>query len=152
MRLILLLLTLIALGAACSDDDDSQTTMSSATPTPTASASGDLKPPDSELPASGICAGPSAADPASVTFEAGLAAPRCLKVLPSTHLRFVNALDHAVQFELGSFSGTVQEGDEAVSELPVGQFLAPGVHTIMSTAYGDGMGMVGSGEVWLVNE
>jgi hypothetical protein len=134
--------------AACGDDDDSPADTSSATPA-TSSPNGNLKPPDSDTPAAGVCPGPSN-DEVTIEFQPGIPSPRCLKVLPGATLRIVNSTSEPVDFELGEFMGSLQPGDAATSGQPVGGFLAPGVHIIKSTAYGQDGQLGGSGEVWLV--
>jgi hypothetical protein len=74
------------------------------------------------------------------------------EVLPGATLRIVNSTSEPVDFELGEFMGSLQPGDAATSGQPVGGFLAPGVHIIKSTAYGQDGQRGGSGEVWLIEE
>ncbi|HVP04985.1 MAG TPA: hypothetical protein VMT90_04835 [Dehalococcoidia bacterium] len=149
LPMILTLAALLAIaGAACGDDDASPATPTSSAAETTPAAT-NLKPPDSELPAAGICAGAPASSPATVEFHVDVPAPRCQRVLPSTHIRLVNKIERTVDFQLGVFRGTLAPGADATSGLPAGEFLAPGVHGILSTAYGDGSSLVGSGELWL---
>lgn len=136
--------------AACGDDDDSPADTPSATPA-TSSPSGNLKPPDSDSPAAGVCPGPSSGE-VTIDFQSGIPSPRCVRVLPDATLRIVNSTAEAVDFELGAFAGTLQPSNAATSDQTVGDFLAPGVHVIMSTAYGQGAQFGGSGEVWLVED
>jgi DNA-binding CsgD family transcriptional regulator len=131
-------------GLTRSGDGDSSTTTS-----PTASVS-NLKPADSQSPAAGICARDPGNGQARIQFNVDVPAPRCQLVIATTYLHLVNNTEASVDFELGSFSGSLPPAGDAVSPLPAGQFLAPGVHVIRSTAYGGGSGtLVGSGEVWL---
>jgi hypothetical protein len=149
-----LLWSILLVAAACGDDDEDvepSPTPTAASPTQTGSPNGDLKPPDSDAPAAGVC--PDSSD-GEVTIElhADIPSPRCARVLPESTLRIVNSTGEPVDFELGVFTGSLQPGDAASSGQAVGDFLAPGVHVIQSTAYGPDGEMGGSGEIWLVKE
>ena len=104
-------------------------------------APGDLKPPDSDTPAAGVCGGPAAADVVTVEFQPDIPSPRCVRALPSQYLRIVNSTGRAVSVSLGSFQAQLGPGQEASSER-LGTFLAPGVHTIRSNAYSGGAGEI----------
>jgi hypothetical protein len=154
--LFVLAAALVVLGVACSDDDEVTPSNavtpsgSATTESPTTTPAWTIKPADSQTPASGVCGGPSTTDPATIEFNADVPAPRCLRVVPSAHLRLENQTDTTVDFKLGAFTGSVRPGEGATSELAAEDFLAPGVHVVQSTAYGGGSGAyAGSGEVWL---
>lgn len=136
---------ILLLALACSGNSDSDAPSQTEPPS---SESALLEPSDSELPAAGVCPGPSVAEPATIEFQPEIPYPRCLRILQSNHLRLVNQTDAAIHFEVGDFQGSLEAGDAAVSELTVGEFLAPGVHVIQSTAYARG----GSGEIWILTE
>src|SRR5512143_3902458 len=97
-----------------------------------------LKPADSDMPASGICAS-GEGDFVDTTLTAdGPPMPRCVKVTAAQRLRIINGTTAAVRITLGHFDVEIPAGGQAVLDEPVGEYLAPGVHL-----------MVNGPEVWL---
>jgi hypothetical protein len=107
-----------------------------------AGATATLIPPDSDMPASGICA-EFGGEWATVEIWPDMPSPRCLKVNPQQRLRVINRAEAAVQITLGEFTLELQPGTEDTLEMPFGDFLAPGVHHILASPYP-------GPELWLV--
>jgi hypothetical protein len=102
-----------------------------------------LTPPDSEQPAAGICS--AAAGPVAVIeVEVDVPAPRCQQVRREQRLKIVNNTDQSVLVRLGPFATRVPPHAEGTINQPFGRYLAPGVHRLAISAYGDG-----GAELWL---
>jgi hypothetical protein len=103
---------------------------------------GNLKPPDSDQPAAGIC-DPASGDVVTVNINADVPYPRCMKVLGNQRLQVVNATDATVQVQLAQFNVQLQPGQAQFFNASFGSYLAPGVHWLRTTG--------GSGpEIWLI--
>jgi hypothetical protein len=118
--------------AACGDDSDGGTTQ--------------LKQPDSQTPAAGICAEPPAGDVATITINVDAPSPRCSKITPEQRLRVVNNTAEPVQVELARFRVTVAPAEAQVLDAPAGDYLAPGVHVLQVSS------TAGGAEVWLTSQ
>jgi hypothetical protein len=101
-----------------------------------------LAPPDSEKPASGICA-EGQGDVVSVDVNPDVPSPRCVKVTSQQRIEVRNRTQSAVQLKLGFKRPQVEAGGTYRFEQPLGEFLLPGVHVLLAAPF--------SGpEVWLV--
>jgi hypothetical protein len=143
MRLITAALvgSLAIVSMACGDEEATLTPSDATTTLSAMPTKPPLKAADSELPAAGICGGPPSSGPATLEFRVDVPAPRCYRVIPTTYIRLVNQTQKTVDFELGAFRGSLEPGADDVSDLPAGEFLAMGVHSIDSTAP--------VGQIWL---
>jgi hypothetical protein len=61
--------------------------------------------------------------------------PRCLKIGPGQRVQVTNRTESAVQITLGDFDVSVSPGEGHLIELPVGIYLAPGVHLMGASPY-----------------
>lgn len=98
----------------------------------------DLKPPDSQTPAAGVCSqAPGGA--ADVTMNFDVPSPRCTEVTPDQILRVFNNTEEEITVSLADFSATIAPGGPAaVFDTPFGEYLQPGVHRInVSPLYGE---------------
>lgn len=105
-------------------------------------SSAPLAPSESATPAAGIC--PVATEAiATVTLGPGVPQPRCLVVSSEQRLRVVNGAEGAT-VRLGRITRVLAPGASTTFDVPLGDFLAPGVHTVGVSIYG------GSGpQLWL---
>ena len=96
-------------------------------------SSSQLKPPDSESPASGIC-GKREGDPVNIILGNGPdglpKAGRCLVVTPTQHIQLINQSDGLIDIKFGQYAINLPVGGQFLLDKPVGKFLAPGVHFI----------------------
>ena len=106
-----------------------------ARPTP-----GDVQAAQPGGPAAPVCGTDGAPDGvATVTIGPDVPQPRCLQVLPGQRLGFVNGTRAAgqpgetVTASLGGYRFRVAPGERVVLDLPVSNYLAPGVHVVGST-------------------
>lgn len=90
---------------------------------------GNLKPPDADQPAAGIC-DPNAGEVVTVSISTDGPSPRCVKVAGSQRLQVVNATAAAVQVQLAQFNVQLQPGQAQLLDAPSGSYLAPGVHRL----------------------
>jgi hypothetical protein len=90
---------------------------------------GNLKPPDADQPAAGIC-DPSAGEVVTVSISTDGPSPRCVKVIGSQRLQVVNATAAAVQVQLAQFNIQLQPEQAQLFDAPSGSYLAPGVHRL----------------------
>ncbi len=102
---------------------------------------GNLKPPDSDQPAAGIC-GPVSGDVVVVNISADEPSPRCVKVTSNQRLQVVNTTDGPVQVQLAHFNVQLQPSQALLFDAAFGSYLAPGVHWLRVTG-GNGP------EIWL---
>ena len=102
-------------------------------------------PADSDLPAAGICAGPSSSPVVHFDINPDVPGPRCSKVANNQTLEFTNKTAVPVEVQLGDFNETLDPGaTSTLFTLPVSSYLAPGVHDVHSSYF------QGSGpEIWL---
>ncbi|UCC76671.1 MAG: hypothetical protein JSW37_14385, partial [Anaerolineales bacterium] len=101
-----------------------------------------LAPPDSDEPASGVCA-EGQGDVVAVDINPDVPSPRCVKVTSQQRIEVHNRTQSAVELKLGFKRAQVEASGTYNFEQPVGEFLAPGVHVLLAAPF--------SGpEVWLV--
>jgi hypothetical protein len=114
------------------------------TATPPTTTSSALRPPDSESPAAGTCGAPTGAV-AEITINPDIPSPRCVRVRPDQSLRVVNASGQTVEISFAGRSATLADGASEAYPRPFGDYLAPGVHRVTASLYGES-----GAEVWLV--
>jgi hypothetical protein len=102
---------------------------------------GNLKPPDSDQPASGIC-DPAAGDIVTVNINVDVPSPRCVKVTAHQRLQVVNVTEGPVQVQLAQFDAQLQPEQAQLFDAPFESYLAPGVHWLHVTGGN-------SPEIWL---
>ena len=92
-----------------------------------------LKPPDSEMPAAGIC-GEAQGDPVSIVLGMGLdgipLAGRCVQIDPAQRIKLVNQSNGPVNFQFGEYHIDLPARNEIMLDKPAGQYLAQGVHSL----------------------
>ncbi len=106
-----------------------------------------LATPKSQEPAAGICAEPSSSQWALFTLTADIPDPRCAKVRPDQTLKITNNTDVAVRVTIAGREMEVTPGGEQDIPGAVGSYLAPGVHSLMTSLYGGG-----GPEVWVLSK
>jgi hypothetical protein len=101
-------------------------------------------PAESDTPAAGICADYEQPVVNVVISAEMMPDPRCIKVTPRQVLNLVNKAGVEVPLKLGFYELLLQPGEELLLNVPVGKYLAPGVHQLE-------LGVAGSApEIWLV--
>jgi hypothetical protein len=119
---------------------------SAATTTPTqatTTTASDLKPPDSQTPAAGVCA-PATGQAVEVVINPDVPSPRCTQVTADQRLQVRNNTDQQVSVSFADFSATLAPGASQLFDRAFGDYLQPGVHGVDVSLYG------GSGpEIWL---
>lgn len=93
---------------------------------------GNLKPPDGDQPAAGIC-DPASGDVVTVNINADVPYPRCMKVLGNQRLQVVNATNGPVQVQLAQFIVQLQPDQAQLFDASFASYLAPGVHWLHVT-------------------
>ncbi len=106
-------------------------------PVPTTSSRG-LKPPDSDSPASGICAESQGEIVEFTLTSDGPAMPRCAKVIGAQRIKLINATGAVVQVNLAHFNMSIPVDSSVLLDQRVDEYLAPGVH------------WVNGAEVWVI--
>ena len=139
--LVVFALTACGDGSETPGGEASPTPVATATATPTAIAQ---KPADADSPAAGICADVPAGDVVTVALNVDVPDPRCVKVIPLQRLRVVNNTGQAITVELGRFRVEMAPGGEQTLDASFGEYLAPGVHRVKTSA------PPGGPELWLV--
>jgi hypothetical protein len=91
--------------------------------------------PVSDLPAAGICLGPTEGEITGVTIYPDIPDPRCLKITGSQQLQVMNRTDSLLEINLGPYHAVVQPGETYQFKTPFGEFLAPGVHLVITSPY-----------------
>lgn len=86
--------------------------------------------PSSQQPAAGICAEP-AGSVARLTIYPDIPDPRCSRVTPGHYLEVVNATEEPIQVSIGDQEARIRPGEEHRFNLPLGDFLLPGVHQVL---------------------
>ena len=121
----------------------------SASPSPVPSSPDVLWPADNAVPAAGICGGESGAV-VTVTANLGGPGPRCLSVTSNQRLRVVNGSNadgqpgRPITITFAGFAPrVVPAGGATLFDQALGEYLAPGVHSINISLY------AGSAEIWL---
>lgn len=82
--------------------------------------------------AAGIC-GETENEVVQVTIRPDIPDPRCLIVKPEQKLKVVNQAQSAVEVVLGEFKTELAPGQEVLWDVPVGDYLEPGVHLLLVT-------------------
>lgn len=99
---------------------------------------------DAETPAAGICASYEQPVVPVVISAETMPDPRCIQVQPGQVLNLVNQAGIEVPLNFGNYELSLQPGEERFLNVPVGKYLAPGVHHLE-------LGVFGSApEIWLV--
>ena len=92
---------------------------------------GGLKPPDSQMPAAGIC-GDAQGDPVSIALGVGPdgipIAGRCIRITPAQHIKLINHSSGPFNIFFGEYYITLPVDSEMLLDKPIGQYLALGVH------------------------
>lgn len=88
-----------------------------------------LATPEAQKPAAGIC-GRAEGDLVIVTIYPDVPDPRCVIIAPDQMLKVINSRGESIQVSLGSFEAVLDPGGEYTVNIPFGEYLAPGVHTI----------------------
>jgi hypothetical protein len=107
------------------------------TPSPT------LKPPDSDYPAAGICATAQGAF-AVVVINPDTPSPRCQHIAADQRLRIINRSGRTSEVRLAHHALTLPPQAEGTIDQPFGDYLAPGVHTLIISTYAGG----GGSDLW----
>ena len=101
-------------------------------PTPAATASGlpsYRATAVSQSPTAGICGG-SEGDLVTVTIYPDIPDPRCAEARPDQRLRVVNRTSGRLHVVIGAFQADIEPAGEYTFDVPVGDYLAPGVHLV----------------------
>jgi hypothetical protein len=102
-----------------------------------------LATPYAQEPAAGIC-GEFEGSLVSVSLRPDVPDPRCVRVRPDQHLSVKNETDQTLQVSLAGFHAELAPGQEITFETPFGEYLAPGVHQLITSA------PPGGSEIWLI--
>lgn len=89
-----------------------------------------LATPVSQEPAAGIC-GSSGTEVIEATIYPDIPDPRCAQVRAEQVLRVVNRTEGPLEVRIGPFAATVEPGGEYTLDVPFGDYLAPGVHSLL---------------------
>jgi hypothetical protein len=92
--------------------------------------------PISEYPAAGICAGPAEGEITDVVIYPDIPDPRCLRISANQTLQVTNQTDRRLEIDLGPFHANIQPGETYLFLTPFGEFLSPGVHSLLASPYG----------------
>jgi hypothetical protein len=110
----------------------------------TTTATGDpLLAPDGETPAAGTC-GAFAGTVVEIVLHPDIPSPRCVEVTAEQILQVSNAAGETVDVSFGGTSVALAAGDAYTFDQPFGDYLAPGVHRVSASIYGDS-----GAEIWL---
>lgn len=104
-----------------------------------------LATPHSQEPAAGIC-GEFEGSLVSISLRPDVPDPRCVRVKPVQYLSIKNETDQRLQVSIAHFRAELDPGEETSFETPFGEYLAPGVHQLITSA------PPGGPEIWLVSE
>lgn len=104
-----------------------------------------LATPYAQEPAAGICA-EAEGSLVSVSLRPDVPDPRCVRVRPDQHLNLKNETDQTLQVNLGRFQAELDPGEEVTFDAPFGDYLAPGVHLVTTSA------PPGGPAIWLMKE
>ena len=140
-------------GSAGGDEGPGSTTAgSSEGPSPTTTAragtttteTGDmLLAPDGDTPAAGTC-GSFTGTVVEVVLNPDIPSPRCVEVTADQRLQVRNAAGESVTVTFAGSTVALGDGDTHVFDQPFGDYLAPGVHRVTASIYGDS-----GAEIWL---
>lgn len=85
--------------------------------------------PVAQSPAAGIC-GTWEGEMVTFTINPDIPDPRCSAALPGQKLRVVNGREEVIRARIGLFEAEIQPGGEYVFDVPIGDYLLPGVHVV----------------------
>ncbi len=105
-----------------------------------------LEPAVSDLPASGICAGPLNANIVTIEIGPDVPSPRCIKVTGEQSLRVVNATDADVDVRWGDWIITLAPHGDGSFDTAFRSYLAVGVHRLAISS------LTGGAEIWLIED
>lgn len=111
----------------------------SATKGPEVASPVPVKLPDSDTPAAGICAETDDGIVQIRILDPPPPDPRCLQVTADQRLSVLNDTENEIRVRLAHYDRLVPPGGETTLELPMGEYLAPGVHSLSP-----------AGEIWLI--
>jgi hypothetical protein len=103
-----------------------------------------LAPADRQEPVSGACASFDTSV-VTITINPDTPSPRCAKVTATQRLTVINKTSALVQVKLAQFAVQLPPGESQTFDVAFGSYLAPGVHSISMSNYGEGAGA----ELWL---
>jgi hypothetical protein len=99
--------------------------------------------PGSDTPAAGTC-GSAGGSVVEVVLNPDIPSPRCVRVTAAQRLRLRNSTGESVTVTFAGSSTTLASGQTHLYDQAFGDYLAPGVHRVSVSFYGD------SGpEIWL---
>lgn len=107
----------------------------------------ELATPVADSPASGVCELAQGQE-ATIEIRPDMPSPRCVQVTQAQHLKVVNRTNVMVQIRLAQFMAQLQPGGEYSITAPFGSYLMPGVHVVLTSAYGGASGP----ELWLLDK
>lgn len=99
--------------------------------------------PDGETPAAGTC-GSFTGTIVEIVLHPDVPSPRCIEVTAEQILQVTNAAGEEVTVTFGGSSVALADGDAYTFDQPFGDYLAPGVHRVSASIYGDS-----GAEIWL---
>ena len=102
-----------------------------------------LFPPESDTPAAGICEQASG-NPVELVLTLDVPSPRCMQLHPGQTLALANRTGTALLARLAWYEIPLEPEETVLLDVPVGSFLAPGVHHL------DLQGSGNSPEIWLL--
>jgi hypothetical protein len=85
--------------------------------------------PVAQSPAAGIC-GAWEEDEVTFTILPDIPDPRCGEVRPGQTLTVVNQREEVIRARIGLFTAEIAPGKEHVFDVPLGEYLMPGVHVV----------------------
>jgi|GEM_PF-2942801 len=107
----------------------------STTPSPSTQT---LQPPDSQTPIASICTGPAQTPTTMIIiYDNTVDQQPCVQVLPNQTLKITNNSSNSIVINTIQYQTTIETGGSYTFPVPLGSFLAPGVH------------LLGGTEVWL---
>ena len=86
--------------------------------------------PAAQSPAAGIC-GYLDGDIVTITIYPDIPDPRCVEVRAEQKLRVINRRAELLHVAIGTFEADIPPDGEHIFDLPVGEYLLPGVHVIL---------------------
>jgi hypothetical protein len=85
--------------------------------------------PAAQSPAAGICAG-FEVEIVTLTIYPDIPDPRCVEVTSGQKLRVINRRTEVLHVAIGTFEADILPEGEYTFEVPVGEYLMPGVHVL----------------------
>jgi hypothetical protein len=127
--------------AGSSDGSSPATTEGAGT---TTTETGDmLLAPDGDTPAAGTC-GSFSGTVVEIVLNPDIPSPRCVEVTADQRLQVRNAAGETVTVSFAGSSATLGDGVTHLFDQAFGDYLAPGVHRVSASIYGDS-----GAEIWL---